>query len=171
MHFKKVSFTYKNAKGEIADRTVENIQATSNYFAGFCLRSAEHRTFRYDGIVGDVRTGSGFFSGLMTVDAWRKAMGFTCAIIPKRSHGASKAQLKIEVCFTGFGEKRGNALKAIAKKNNMLVRSKVTMALNYLVCGWNAGPKKREMAQQVEGCIAINEVEFLEMVETGLLPK
>ncbi len=165
MDFKEVSFTYKNSKDEVADRTVENIHATSNYFAGFCLKAREHRTFRYDNIIGDVRVDGG-----LTVEAWRKLMGFNEAIIPKRAPGTPRPQLKIEVCFTGFGEKRGSALKALAKENNMLVRSKVTMALHYLVCGWNAGPKKREMAQKIEGCMAINEVEFLEMVDTGLLP-
>lgn len=168
----KALFNYRNAKQEISERDVFNISARANYFTGYCVNSDAQKTFRYDGIIGDVSVSNDDQWQTISVEQWRKAMGFDCPIVPKRQPGASRISLQdqIEICFTGFGKSRGDELKAQAIAAGMLVRSNVTLGLHYLCGGWNAGPTKIAAANKIEGCMYIEEVDFVEMIETGALP-
>ena len=85
----------------------------------------------------------------------------------KKPH--AKSQDKIEVLFTGFTKNRRDELEALALEFNMRVCKTVTVGLNYLVCGYNAGPKKMADAK-VRGAVLLFEEQFLLLLETGELP-
>ena len=77
---------------------------------------------------------------------------------------------KIETCFTGFTKEDKERLTTIAKEKNMLVRETVTVKLDFLCGGYNAGSAKKEKAKN-QGAIFLTEEQFLLMIETGELPE
>lgn len=52
----------------------------------------------------------------------------------------------------------------------MVVRGAVTINLEFLCCGYNAGPKKIEKARH-HGVIILNESQFKTMLQTGEIPE
>ncbi len=52
----------------------------------------------------------------------------------------------------------------------MVVRRSVTRSLNFLCCGYNAGPKKIEKAR-AKNVIALNEEQFTQLLDTGEVPE
>lgn len=168
----KAMFNYINAKNEESERDVFDISARSNYFTGYCVTSDAQKTFRFDGIIGDVCVSNSNEWRTISVEEWRKSLGLYDPIIPKLPPGSARPKRhdQIEICFTGFGKARGDELKQLAEEAGMLVRSKVTLELDYLCGGWNAGPAKIAAALKIDGCQYLEEVDFVEMIETGALP-
>ncbi|WP_421866606.1 BRCT domain-containing protein [Motiliproteus sp.] len=76
---------------------------------------------------------------------------------------------RLQVCFTGFGASKREALTLLAGENKFKVVGSVTKKLDYLVCGDSAGPKKIEKAES-QGVQSLNEEQFVALVETGVLP-
>ena len=72
--------------------------------------------------------------------------------------------------FTGFKKDDKEKLFALAESEGLFVRSKVTSNLNFLCCGYNAGPAKIEKARQ-QGVIALTEAQFVTMLKTGEIPE
>ncbi|MBN1085318.1 hypothetical protein JNO12_10760 [Erwinia aphidicola] len=60
-------------------------------------------------------------------------------------------------------------LSELAKGKGMIVRKDITVNLHLLCGGYNAGPKKLEVAQK-KGTMILHEAEFLSLIETGELP-
>lgn len=77
---------------------------------------------------------------------------------------------KFEICFTGFKKAHKEKLAELAEVHNMIVRGSVTTHLDFLCCGYNAGPKKVEKSR-MQGVVVFNEPQFLKMIETGELPE
>ena len=76
---------------------------------------------------------------------------------------------RLQVCFTGFGTSKKEALVNLAHDNRFKVVSSVTQKLDYLVGGDNAGPKKIEKAES-QGVEFLNEQQFMDLIETGEVP-
>lgn len=55
MSYKTLSMTYKNTKGEVKERVVRVTRVDEVYFAGFCHTAKTTRTFKFDGVVGDLK--------------------------------------------------------------------------------------------------------------------
>lgn len=55
MSYKTLSMRYKNTKGEVKDRVVRVTRVDEVYFAGFCHTAKTTRTFKFDGVMGDLR--------------------------------------------------------------------------------------------------------------------
>ncbi len=68
-----------------------------------------------------------------------------------------------QVCFTGFSASKKKELIKHANNNNFSVVAKVTLGLDLLVYGDNAGPKKIEVAEQ-QGVSCINEEQFYKLI-------
>jgi hypothetical protein len=47
-----------------------------------------------------------------------------------------------DVCFTEFKTSDKNSLIKLANENDIAVRKSVNLGLNFLIFGYNAGPKK-----------------------------
>ena len=58
----------------------------------------------------------------------------------------------------------------MAEGNGIVVRSTVKNNLNFLCCGYNAGPKKIEKAR-AQNVIALDEEQFVRLLETGEIPE
>ena len=71
-----------------------------------------------------------------------------------------------EICFTGFKKDRKAELKEAAKHHCFMVRSNVTKKLDYLCCGYNAGPVKIKRAKQ-QGVKLIDENQFKQMINNN----
>lgn len=92
----------------------------------------------------------------------QKGWGIVYSMSPKK-------ELKTEICFTGFNPSKKEDLIEIAKNNNFKVVKSVTVNLNFLCFGNNAGQSKIEKATS-NGSIIINENQFLNLINTGEIP-
>lgn len=81
-----------------------------------------------------------------------------------------KSEPKIEICFTGFSPSEKNNLTKIAEENNLHIAKSITVNLNFLCCGDNAGPTKIKKAEE-QNVILLNVEEFYNLIETGEIPK
>ncbi|WP_159686424.1 BRCT domain-containing protein [Flavobacterium sp. 9R] len=81
-----------------------------------------------------------------------------------------KAEPKIEICFTGFSPKDKSELTKIAEHNNFRIAKSITINLNFLCFGENAGPSKMKKAQE-QNVILLNAEEFRNLIETGEIPR
>lgn len=80
-----------------------------------------------------------------------------------------KSEPKIEICFTGFSPSEKNNLIKIAEENNLYIAKSITVNLNFLCCGDNAGPAKIKKAVE-QDVILLNVEEFYNLIETGEIP-
>ena len=71
-----------------------------------------------------------------------------------------------QICFTGFPPSKKEYLSGIAMENGLKVVKSVTVNLEYLCCGENAGPSKLEKAG-AQGVAIISEHEFLDTFMDG----
>jgi BRCT domain type II-containing protein len=71
-----------------------------------------------------------------------------------------------KICFTGFKRERKAELKETAKQHCFIVRTGVTKKLDYLCCGYNAGPVKIEKAKE-QGVRLIDENQFEQMIDNN----
>ena len=53
---------------------------------------------------------------------------------------------------------------------DMVARKSVTVDLNFLCCGANAGPKKIEKARE-QGVVVLSEEQFKTLLKTGEIPE
>ena len=69
-----------------------------------------------------------------------------------------------------FDKTEKKRLTKLAEQAGMVVRQSVTLALNFLCCGENAGPAKTEKARE-QGVIILSEDQFELLLETGEIPE
>ncbi|MEZ4877719.1 MAG: BRCT domain-containing protein [Flavobacterium sp.] len=81
-----------------------------------------------------------------------------------------KAEPKIEICFTGFSPNEKSELTKFAEENNFHIAKSITVNLNFLCCGENAGPSKMKKAEE-QNIILLNADEFRNLIETGEIPR
>lgn len=91
------------------------------------------------------------------------------AMIYKATGGRRKTDKRPQICFTGFGASKTEALQIEAEAHGMKVVTAVTKGLSYLCCGDNPGPSKIEKAK-AQGVALLLEEQFHSLVETGELP-
>ena len=84
----------------------------------------------------------------------------------KHLHTKKRNTERVEVCFTGFSDIEKAELISIAREANIQVRGSVTMNLDMLICGNNAGPSKIKSAQG-KGISRTNRKGFEKFIETG----
>lgn len=82
----------------------------------------------------------------------------------------SKKEPKIEICFTGFSTTEKSELTKFAEQNNFHIAKSITVNLNFLCYGENAGPSKIKKAEE-QNVILLNANEFLNLIETGEIPR
>ncbi|MBW4362835.1 BRCT domain-containing protein [Flavobacterium taihuense] len=81
-----------------------------------------------------------------------------------------KAEPKIEICFTGFSPTEKSVLTKLAEENNFHIAKSITVNLNFLCCGENAGPSKMKKAEE-QNVISLSAEEFRNLIETGEIPQ
>ena len=81
-----------------------------------------------------------------------------------------KIERKVEICFTGFSPTEKSLLTKFAEENNFHIAKSITVNLNFLCCGENAGPSKIKKAEE-QNVILLNADEFRNLIETGEIPR
>lgn len=76
---------------------------------------------------------------------------------------------KVEICFTGFNPLEKEKLNKLAIEKGFHVAKSVTINLNFLCCGSNAGESKIKKALE-QNVIVISVEEFYNLLETGEIP-
>lgn len=160
-------FIYQDAKGSITPRKVVNVSESELYIQGICTSSNALRTFRKDRILDDAVDDS-------NIDA---KLDHYLSINPQPVTSSGHSYRRIsnptgapEVCFTGFKKDDKEDLTKLASSSGMVVRTSVTSNLDFLCCGYNAGPKKIEKSRH-QGVVVLSEPQFREMLETGEIPE
>ena len=157
-----IEFTYTNAQGETSEREVRVDSVDETYIEGFCYTAGDTRTFRLDRVEGMIWQNNECFF----VDEWLEKRG----IRKKQSISSKSNSSQLEICFTGFSKADREYLETLAEIHDFKVRKTVTIHLNYLVTGSNAGPTKIADANRV-GALILDEEEFHEMLDTGEVPQ
>jgi NAD-dependent DNA ligase len=152
-------FIYQDSKGNITAREITNISETGTYLQGYCNLANNLRTFRKDRILELLGNGE---------DVASKVKYYISISPPPKE--PLKSQHLLDVCFTGLKSENKQRLKEMAESKGMVVRSSVTNNLSFLCCGYNAGPKKIEKAR-AQNVIALNEEQFIQLLETGEVPE
>lgn len=161
-------FIYCDARGVISYRDIANISKTEEYIQGYCTQDNGFRTFRKDRVLE-------YVDEKTNVD---ERLKYYISSHPLRreestkwSHTKHSNTCNVpEICFTGFKREDKIRLAERAKSAGMFVRDSVTKQLVYLCCGYNAGPKKIEKSRH-QGAIILNELQFVELLETGEIPE
>lgn len=168
-----IEFDYRDARGNDSHRHV-NVEAVDReYFQGYCHKANDTRTFvigRVRGKVIDLETGEVFAPKAWAAEARQHPLNAPEMISNELGKVESPldetddgANLVVEVCFTGFPKERRANLEEMAEAGGFTVRKSVTVGLNYLIAGANAGPAKLHQAAEV-GASVINELEFVALV-------
>ncbi|WP_413722746.1 BRCT domain-containing protein [Sodalis sp. RH24] len=155
------NFIYINAKRIVRVFSLLQVSDSELHIQGICSQSNTLKTFRKDRIIEEFYTLDDALSRYETLD---KSQYDHYVTSPKK-----KPSL-LEVCFTGFKKNDKDRLITLAEENKLLVRSSVTQNLQFLCCGYNAGPTK-VTAARMKGVIILNEDEFGLMLETGEIPE
>ncbi|MCG2610778.1 BRCT domain-containing protein [Flavobacterium sp. SM15] len=80
-----------------------------------------------------------------------------------------KKEPKIEICFTGYNPSEKEQLTKIAIEKGFHIAKSITVNLNFLCCGSNAGEVKIQKAKE-QNAILLSTDEFYNLVETGEVP-
>jgi len=167
-------FIYCDAHGVISYRDIANVSKTEEYLQGYCTQDNGFRTFRKDRVLEYVGEEA-------NVDE-RLKYHIDSNPSPREESAQREGSLRRsfirrintinapEICFTGFKKEDKIRLSEKAKAAGMFVRDSVTKQLIYLCCGYNAGPKKIEKSRH-QGAMILNELQFLELLETGEIPE
>lgn len=147
---------YVNGKGEVKPYFLEDVSETDIYIQA--IHDGKLKTFRQDRVIFE---GDGFESLEQEVETLLKAG----EIIVKEP----KANTLLEVCFTGFLKNEKVDLISYAESMQCLVRKSVTVGLDVLCYGNNAGPTKMRDARK-KGVLVLDKNEFISLLETGEIP-
>lgn len=180
----EIYFVYVNAKNKIAAYSLTNAFTgwDEEYLHGFCKTRGHYRTFKDERVLK-------FFNSLEAAEEYAKTLQKIDPAEFKFSDdgllhtgGTSYKRYEspgmytpldfsgpLEICFTGFKKDDKERLSKLASKAGMIVRKDVTVNLHFLCGGFNAGPKKLEVAQK-KGTMILHESEFISLIETGELP-
>jgi predicted DNA-binding transcriptional regulator YafY len=163
-----LSFIYLNSKDELSARTVRNISEKGAYFQGFCLMDNAVKTFRHDRIIEKVGTESELPERFAY---WEKNPPAFYPRSESHRHILKRDEnTTFEICFTGFKTEDKARLSKVATDAKMIVRSAVTEYLDILCYGYNAGPKKLELAL-AKNILILSEPQLMTLIETGEIPE
>lgn len=157
-----IQFGYTDNDGNYSYRTVDIKKLDSEYLEAFCHKRQDMRTFRLDRMhneIVDVSTGE-----ILSKSEWLK---YKRAIKSKKTANTKTNKIKTslpEICFTGFNKTDRECLENLATLNGYIVRKGITINLNYLVCGTNAGSAKVAQARENSATI-LTEKEFLSLIK------
>ncbi|CAI0764044.1 BRCT domain-containing protein [Serratia ficaria] len=179
-----IFFVYITASKKVSAYGLSAPERVGDYVQGICTNSGSYKTFRLDRFLQ-------FFGNIETAEEY--AARIRCFLLEepdateipllalqqnqkKYNRYESPSMFKpldfsgaLEICFTGFKKEDKARLIKIASDKGMIVRGDITVNLHFLCGGYNAGPKKLEVARK-KGTLILRESEFLTLIETGELP-
>lgn len=156
---KPLKFTYEDFNGDITYREITNWKEEGDYIKGFCLDRRDARTFRKERIIA-------FSEGEHLLRGARKASN---SYTPPPISKPATIDKPMEILFTGFPKDKRAELEAQAAEEGMIVRTRVTKALDFLCIGPKAAPSKQAEAEH-RGATVLDEMAFYDLLESGELP-
>jgi len=167
-----IYFVYISSDKKVAAYQVNNPSYSDLYVQGFSPSASGYRTFRKNRFIKS-------FDRLDEAKKYAELIAPTFDpspyVLPEKRHDSLRKydapifDGEFEVCFTGFKKADKERLIERAKLASMIVRSEVTVNLHILCYGYNAGPKKMELAR-MKGTIVLDEPQFISLIETGEIP-
>lgn len=163
-----LSFIYRDARGNITFREVQDLLEDEDYIQAYCRASEGLRTFRRDRILEVIDD----------AEVAQQRLKYHIENSPPPlpdpvPRGPYNVRVNkdgaVEICFTGFKKVDKERLAATAEDRGLFVVTTVRKNLEFLCCGYNAGPKKIEKARN-QGAFILSEKQFLALMETGELP-
>lgn len=156
------TFIYQDAKRNITIQSISKISENEVYLQGFCTIANGFRTYRKDRILEIIENEK----------ISEERLEYYRSINPpplSPSQSSRKPSHLLDICFTGFKSDDKKRLKELSENAGFVIRSTVSKNLNFLCCGYNAGPKKIEKARE-QGAVAITEEQLIKLIETGEIP-
>lgn len=167
-----ISFTYKDAKGEISNRELIQWKETTLYLQGRSPADTFPKSYRKDRIIA-FSAGEDLLLGdaapLAPAAPKRPRPADLAAAIAASGSPAALTDGIHQILFTGFSAAHREGLERQAIESGMKIMKTAGKSLTFLCYGDNAGPSKVEKAQQA-GAFIIDSDEFLHLISTGELP-
>ncbi len=159
---------YTNQQGEILTHQPKNPKDDGVYLRGYCEIAKGLRTWRKDRVIAE-------FTDQAALDAYLQANSLeVIATAVQEARRASRFKRQegqmYEICFTGFSAKERAELEATATTSAMRVKKEVTVNLDFLCTGGNAGPVKMQKAEKQGTCLLTAD-EFRDLVTDGVMPE
>ncbi|MBU3068268.1 hypothetical protein KOI40_00370 [Aestuariicella sp. G3-2] len=158
-----MQFIYRNAKNEISIQNIENVSISDDHYQGISVSENKLKTYRKDRVLE-------MLSGNENPEERRQYHLENSDINEEATSRFLNRLSKPEICFTGFKKDEKVKLTNLAEERGMFIRVNVTKNLDFLCCGYNAGPAKIENARK-QGVVALTEHQFLELLTTGEIPE
>lgn len=180
----EVYFVYVTAKNKISAYVLQNPFTGGDevYLHGYCKTRGHYRTFKTERVIDffdsleEAEECSAILQAIDSSDFNFSDDGLVRTGGKNYKRYCSPRMFQpldfsspLEICFTGFKKEDKARLSGLAKEAGMIVRGDITVNLHFLCGGYNAGPKKLEVAQK-KGTMILHEAEFLSLIETGELP-
>jgi hypothetical protein len=160
---KEAFIVYCNAKNELNKYHLVNVSTSEGHFQGVSLPERRFKTFKKDRVMG-------FYTGISALeDADLLSFRIENLASTAASNSRQYTNGNVDICFTGFSKLDRGRLETIAMNHGMSVKKDVSKKLNFLCCGYNAGPSKKSAALE-NGTLALTENQFLTLVDTGEIP-
>lgn len=177
-----IFFSYVTTKNKVSAYALSAPLEVGRYIQGICSSSGNYKTFRTDRVIGffgcmeDAETYAGKVREFLVSEPNAKELPLFVIERKKHKKYESPGMLKpldfsgpLEICFTGFKKEDKERLASVAADSGMVVRKDITVNLHFLCGGYNAGPKKLEVARK-KGTMILREDELLALISTGELP-
>ncbi len=162
---------YRNARGEGGVQHIIELQtkkANTNdyhYFIGWSVLQDKVKTLRSDRVLQTFNTAEEAELALSKMD------------IPLSTHREDyepKYHISrpdaFDICFTGFKKADKEELTKLAQDNDINICKSITLHLDMLCYGYNAGPIKLRKAMN-KGIFIVNREQFENFLETGEIPE
>lgn len=167
-----ISFTYRDAKGEISHRELIQWKENSLYLQGRSSSDTLPKTYRKDRIIAFITGEDLLLKGAapLAPNTRTRATPLEFSSTAAASGQPSAPMSGIhQVLFTGFSAAQRAALERQAEESGMKVMKTAGKSLTFLCYGCNAGPTKVIKAQEA-GAFIIDSEQFLHLILTGELP-
>lgn len=151
-----LKFEYEDADGRTSTRTIKNWVEDPVYIEGFCLDKNAVRTFRKDRII-------------VYLDGTQYLLENPLPISEESEEKEAFIVVKRQILFTGFSKSERAFLEQKARDHGFIVCQSVTVSLDYICTGKNAGYAKIEDARS-RGATELDVTEFEQLIETGEVP-
>lgn len=165
-------FDYADAHGEITAREVRvetvGTSGATRYVEGKCLQAKATRTFRVEGIIGElthVSSGNRFKRVALFASPGTSAplASNPAAFRSRASNGARDKVWQTAVLFAGFGPAKYADLEELAELAGWDGRWRINRTVDYVVIGSMAGSIQRADAER-HGVTVLDEAAFRALV-------
>lgn len=166
-----LKFNYRDAKGEISQRTLVQWSEKSTHIQGRSGEDTFPKTFRKDRVVEYLEGQELLLNDAAPPAPKPKPSAIAAAAAAAATRPAPKATTdgQNQILFTGFVASERSDLEQKAEGFGLKVMKTAGKALTFLCYGDNAGPAKVAKAQEA-GAFIIDSEQFLTLIQTGELP-